>query len=312
MNPSSHEYAIWATIPRTAIIYNFAFADLERHLVGNPYMASIFRIDNMRTNKGNTHIQHDFKKDSLDLSLAMVDGIARLMPTFGITVTSPAPVIARLLSEIIRGFVVDLPKTSPKQWDILGGAFAYALSSYSKQTNVAEVYLLRAKEASLSGARTGLGELNWHLNPQKQARMVKRGVMLGLGVGVESVIDPARLEATRNIQKIIAAFAYKGDQAERNDVTMDEDETLVEDATDNNDKDPLLEDEDEHTLVEDDEEAETDIEEHIAIEQPRSQNRRVSNLREATLQSPKKANETFIIFDCSDDEDYVADSDMEE
>ncbi|KAG9637688.1 hypothetical protein KCU64_g14104, partial [Aureobasidium melanogenum] len=266
----------------------------------------------MRTNKGNTHIQQDFKKDSLDLSLAMVDGIARLMPTFGITVTSPAPVIARLLSGIVRGFVVDLPKTSPKQWDILGGAFAYALSSYSKQTNVAEVYLLRAKEAFLSGARTGLGELNWHLNPQKQARMVKRGVMLGLGVGVESVIDPARLEATRNIQKIIAAFAYKGDQAERNDVTMDEDETLVEDATDNNDKDPLLEDEDEHTLVEDDEEAETDIEEHIAIEQPRSQNRRVSYLREATRQSPKKANETFIIFDCSDDEDYVADSDMEE
>ena len=36
MNPASHEYAIWATIPRNAIVHDFAFADLERHLVGNP------------------------------------------------------------------------------------------------------------------------------------------------------------------------------------------------------------------------------------------------------------------------------------
>lgn len=312
MNPSSHEYAVWATIPRTAIIYNFAFADLERHLVGNPYMASIFRVDDLRTGKSNPHIQDGFKKDKLEFSLAMVDGIARLMPTFGITVTSPAPVIARLLSEIIRGFVVDLPKTSPKQWDILGGAFAYALSSYAKQTHVTEANFVRAKEAFLSGARTGLGELNWHLNPQKQARMVKKGGLLGLGVGVEGVIDPARLEATRKIQKTIAAFAYKDCQAEHNDVTMDEDDTLIEDLMDDNNKDATIEVEGENTLVEDDEEAETDIEEHIGIKRSCFEGRRISHPREAARQSPKKANETFIIFDCSEDEDYVAGSDMEE
>ncbi|KAG9693491.1 hypothetical protein KCU95_g7097, partial [Aureobasidium melanogenum] len=241
--------------------------------------------------------------DGLDLSLAMVDGIARLMPRFGITVTSPAPVIARLLSEIIRGFVVNLPKTSPTQWDILGGAFAYALSSYAKQTNVAEIHLLRAKEAFLSGARTGLGELNWHLNPQKQARMVKKGVMLGLGVGIESVIDPARLEATRNIQKTVARFIYKGKE-HGEDTTMDEDHTLVEDTTAVGDED---------TLVENDEDSETDIEEHIAIENPCSQRRRrISLPRETTRRSSKKAIETYVILDPSDDEDYVADSDMEE
>ncbi|KAK6003306.1 hypothetical protein QM012_001151 [Aureobasidium pullulans] len=307
MNPSSHEYAVWATIPRTAIIYNFAFADLERHLIGNPYMASVFRIDNMRTNKGNTHIQQDFKMDNLDFSLATVDGIARLMPTFGVTVTSPAPVIARLLSEIIRGFVVDLPKTTPTQWDILAGAFAYALSSYAKQTHVAEVYLLRAKEAFLSGARTGLGELNWHLNPQKQARMVKKGVLVGLGVGMESVIDPARLEATKNIQKAIAQFAYKGSQDEELDENpgMNDTDTLVANARVEHEID------DEDTLVAD-EEPETDIEEYIVIEQSRSpRRRRTSYPREVTRRSPKKSNETFIILDCSEDEDYVADSDME-
>lgn len=315
MNPSSHEYAVWATIPRTAIIYNFAFADLERHLLGNPYMASIFRIDDMRTGKSNPHIQDGFKRDKLEFSLAVVDGIARLMPTFGITITSSAPVIARLLSEIIRGFVVDLPKTSPKQWDVLGGAFAYALSSYAKQTHVTEAYLVRAKEAFLSGARTGLGELNWHLNPQKQARMVKRGVLLGLGVGVECAIDPARLEATRKVQKTIAAFAYKDGQAGYDDATMDKNDTLIGDPRkDNNNKAaPIQEDEDETTLVQDDEEVETDIEEeHTVIQQSRSQSTRISHPREATRQSPRKANKTFIILDCSEDEDYIADSDMEE
>jgi hypothetical protein len=125
-NPSSHEYAVWATIPRTAIIHDFAFADLERHLLGNPYMAPVFRIDEMKTKKGNTNILQNFKKDKLDLTLATIEGIARLMPKFGITVTSPTPVIARLISEIIRSFEIDLPKTTPTQWDILGRAFAFA------------------------------------------------------------------------------------------------------------------------------------------------------------------------------------------
>jgi hypothetical protein len=59
------------------------------------------------------------------------------------------------------------------------------------------------------------------------------------------------------------------------------------------------------------EEAETDIEEPIVIRTSlRSQRSRVSYAREAS-QSAGKAKETFIIFDCSDDEDYVLDNDIE-
>ncbi|CAD0087728.1 unnamed protein product [Aureobasidium vineae] len=317
MNPSSHEYAVWATIPRTAILHDFAFADLERHLIGNPYMASVFRIDEMRTEKGNTHIRREFKKDNLNLTLATMEGIARLMPQFGITVTSPASVIARLISEIIRSFEIDLPKTTPKQWDVLGGAFAFALSFHGERTNVAEVYLERAKQAFLSGARTGLGELNWHLNAQKQARMVKKGLSLGLGVGQA---DTARLEVNKTFQRTIARFAYQGDREEHNEDMMIDDNTLMENAPINKNymsakekknKDRADDDENDDALVEDEEEAETDIEETImAKTPPSSQRRRVSYAREAT-HSSKKINETFIIYDCSDDEDYVADSDME-
>ncbi|KAG9591554.1 hypothetical protein KCU77_g6559, partial [Aureobasidium melanogenum] len=261
-------------------------------------MSILLRLDEMRTDKGNKHVREVFRKDHLGLTLAMVDGIAQLMPSFGITVTSHTAVIARLVSELIRGFELELPKNAPTQWDALAGAFAYALSYHAKQRHVAEIYLVQAKEAFLSGARIGLGELNWHLNPKKQARMIKKGVSLGLGV--ETEVNPARLEATKNFQRPIARFVYNCSQSqskEHQDTMMDEDDTLVEDATA----------EDENTLVEDDEEAETEIDEPAIVKKPRPQ-RRASYAGYAS----KKVNETFVIFDHSDDEDYVADSDMED
>lgn len=304
-NPSSHEYAVWATLPRTAILYDFALADLERHLIGNPYMATVFRINEMRTKKGNTHILQNFKKDNIELTLATIEGFARLMPQFGIDTTSPAPVIAGLISEVIRSFGINLPKTTPKQWDILGGAFAFALSYHANQTHVAEKYLTQAKEAFLSGARTGLGELNWHLNPTKQAKMVKKGLSLGLGVRQTKVNA-----ATFEFQKNIARFAYeeKNPQPEY-DMMMDEDEDEDDTLVDNDD-------EENQTSIEkytetDIEEAETDIEETIIIKTPQSQRTRISYTREASHSGKKKVNETYIIFDCSDDEDYIADSDIE-
>lgn len=344
-NPSSHEYAVWATIPRPAIIYDFAFADLERHLVGNPYMASIFRIDEMKTKKGNTNILQSFGKDKLDLTLATIEGIARLMPQFGISVTSPAPVIARLVSEIVRSFKIVLPNTTPTQWDILGGAFAFALSHYREKTQVAESYLVQAKEAFLSGVRTGLGEMNWHLDPMKQAKMIKKGLSLGLGV-CQTKVDTARLESTKSFRNSISRFAYTEKNMEPDqDMMMDDDDTLLDDedlAVENINKKPTLapmkktqdgvviisddEEEDEcedYILVEteetgttnkehiEDEEAETDIEEAIVLRTPppSSQRSRAAFAREAS-HSSRKFNETFIILDCSDDEDYVADSDI--
>lgn len=353
-NPSSHEYAVWATIPRPAIIYDFAFADLERHLVGNPYMASVFRIDEMKTRKGNTNILQNFGKDKLDLTLATIEGIARLMPQFGISVTSPAPVIARLISEIVRSFKIVLPNTTPTQWEILGGAFAFALSHYGEKTHVAESYLVQAKEAFLSGVRTGLGEMNWHLDPAKQAKMIKKGLSLGLGVG-QAKVDIARLERNKNFRNSISRFAYTEKNMEPDqDMMIDDHDTLLDDedlAVENitvNEKPALAplkktqdevvmisddedEDEDEeedecedYTLVEteetgttnkehtEEEETETDIEEAVVVRTPppSSQRSRAAFAREA-LHSSRKFNETFIIYDCSDDEDYVADSDIE-
>jgi hypothetical protein len=336
-NPSSHEYAVWATIPRTAIIHDFAFADLERHLIGNPYMAPIFRIDEMKTGKGNTNILKNFKEDKLDLTLATIEGIARLMPQFGITVISLTPVIARLISEIVRSFELDLPKTTPTQWDILGGAFAFALSYHGGQTHVAETCLVRAKEAFLSGMRTGIGELNWHLNPVKQAKMIKKGLSLGLGVG-QAEVASARIESNQRFENSISKFAYEAKIAELGRaMVMDDDDTLLDDdvndpfvETTTAHKRPMptttkktqsrtmvIDDDDidqadmEEHIETDEEEAETDIEEPIVFSTPApSQRSRVSYAREAS-QSASKSKETFIIFDCSDDEDYVLDSDME-
>jgi hypothetical protein len=325
-NPSSHEYALWATLPRDAIIYDFALADLERHLIGNLYMSSIFRIYEMRTGKSNKKIRDGFADDKLDLTLASIDGIAKLMPQFGITVTSPAPFIARLISEIIRGFAIELPKNTPAQWNMLGGAFAYALSYYANQTHLAETDLVRAKEAFLSGVRSGLGELNWHLSPEKQNRMIKKGLSLGLGVN-QIEVDTERLESNKRFRRNIARFSYGEKNVELDpDMIMDEDDTLINEDDDNDDEDEEEEDDDEDddTLVQstdqeavtrehnENEEAATDIEVIAVKAPPESQHSQVSVVIEAS-QPSNRVNEAIIISDSSDDdEDYIADTDNED
>jgi hypothetical protein len=166
--------------------------------------------------------------------------------------------------------------------------------------------------------------------------MIKKGLSLGLGVN-QAEIDPARLESNKNSRTSIAKCAYKGKGVELEQDTMDEDDTLLDDEDE--DDDPFVEitrvhkrpmptttkktqsrtvivdddvnqtDIEEHT-ENDEEEVETDIEESAVVRTPpQSQRSRISYAREAS-HSGKKINEKFIIFDCSDDEDYVVDSEM--
>ncbi|KAI5204501.1 hypothetical protein E4T39_03525 [Aureobasidium subglaciale] len=329
-NPSSHEYAIWATIPRTAILYNFALKDLERHLVGNPHMASIFRMSEMHTKRGNTSISKGFKKDKLELSIAMVLGIAQLMPEFGIVITSPAAIIARLVSEIIRGFALDLQRTTPERWEMLAGAFAYALSEGIEGSAFGQQHLIRAKEAFLSGARTGIGELNWHLNAKKQTKMKRKCLRLGLGVSQQTVP-----RATEQRQQAIELATYEHELLEEEDEDFDEEDDeeedqeedeIVQDVIDQEEADQEMVDQDisdrdslnqSNDTTIDEEELETDIEEEMVVLdsqgrdlQHRGSQRRTSHPREVTSRSNKIGKDIIIIED-SDDEDYVVDCDME-
>ncbi|TIA17540.1 hypothetical protein D6C80_03891 [Aureobasidium pullulans] len=197
-NPSSHEYLVWATLPHTAILFDFSFVDLERHLIGNPSVAAILRINEMREKWSKKRLQQRFKDDDLRLSLSMVEGLAQLMLYFGINALLPGAVIARLTSEIIRGFGINLQTKIPKRWEMLAGAFGYALSDDG--TLVDEHYLSVVEQAFISGVRTGIGELNWHLDPEKQARMMRKSVQLGLGGVQPMMIEEA---TTSNAQRVV-------------------------------------------------------------------------------------------------------------
>lgn len=197
-NPSSHEYLVWATLPHTAILFDFSFVDLERHLIGNPSVAAMFRINEMRERRSKKRLQQRFKDDDLRLSLSMVEGLAQLMLYFGINTLSPGAVIARLTSEIIRGFGINLQTKIPKRWEMLAGAFGYALSDDG--TLVDEHYLSVVEQAFISGVRTGIGELNWHLDPEKQARMMRKSVQLGLGGVQPMMVEEA---TTSNAQRVV-------------------------------------------------------------------------------------------------------------
>jgi hypothetical protein len=181
-NSTYHEYLIWAKIPQTAVLCDFSFADLERHLIGNPSMQQGLRINSLRSGDSNTNLTNQFKKENLILSFPMVEGLAKFLRHFSIDVRTPRTIIARLVSETMRGFVIGLPETTALRWDMLAEAFTFALTAHEPMTNVSEETLFGVKEAFKLGLCTSLGDINWHLNAKKKRSMLMRGTRKGLDV----------------------------------------------------------------------------------------------------------------------------------
>ncbi|THZ12043.1 hypothetical protein D6C91_08793 [Aureobasidium pullulans] len=342
-NPSSHEYLVWATLPHTAILFDFSFVDLERHLIGNPSVAAMFRINEMRERRSKKRLQQRFKDDDLRLSLSMIEGLAQLMLYFGINTLSPGAVIARLTSEIIRGFGINLQTKIPKRWEMLAGAFGYALSDDG--TLVDEHYLSVVEQAFISGVRTGIGELNWHLDPEKQARMMRKSVQLGLGGVQPMMVEEA---TTSNAQRVVKSNHQAPDEEAETDIEEEENDEHVDGHTSNRatidedaishgildqiataeemvygddiigyeiDRDTItvampekISDAQDDITTEEEDEAKTDIEGDIGSDAEDEikvvSSRRISHPREVTSRS-KRIGADIIILDDSDDEDFV-------
>ncbi|THY35213.1 hypothetical protein D6D01_01511 [Aureobasidium pullulans] len=196
MNSSYHEYLVWAKIPETAYLCDFAFQDLERHLVGNPSMQAVLRIEDLRSKKSNPTLQKQFKNEDLELTLSLAEGLAKFLLHFGIDAAASSAVIARLVSETIRGFKVSLRKTTVERWDFLAGAFAYALTEHDGQSCFLNRQLVLVKEAFKTGIYKGLGDLNWHLDVNKRSAMLRMGRQKGLDPNV-MLIDEAATSQTQ-------------------------------------------------------------------------------------------------------------------
>jgi hypothetical protein len=262
MNSTYHEYLVWAKIPQDAELCDFAFADLERHLIGNPSMQQVLRVDELRSGKCNTDLLTDFKRQNLELSVTMVEGIAKFLLHFGISVKTPGPIIARLVSETIRSFVIGLSKTVPQRWDSLAGAFAYALTANQPAITVSEKTLIKVKEAFKTGLASGLGDINWHLDPKKKETMLKRAMKRGLDVPIMLIDEvPAQqyqMESTDHVggsQLIdLTADNEEDDSDEHYSIGDYEEhsEKQCDEHTDHQD--------DNHNSIIDEEEAEIDIE----------------------------------------------------
>ncbi|KAH0362228.1 hypothetical protein KCU65_g8186, partial [Aureobasidium melanogenum] len=181
-NSTYHEYLIWAKIPQTAVLCDFSFAELERYLIGNPSMQQVLRINSLRSGDGNTNLTNQFKKENLVLSFPMVEGLAKFLRHFSIDIRTSPTIIARLVSETMRGFVVGLPETTALRWNMLAEAFTFALTADEPMTNVSEETLYGVKEAFKLGLCTSLGDINWHLDADKKRLMLMRGTQKGLDV----------------------------------------------------------------------------------------------------------------------------------
>ncbi|KAH0382867.1 hypothetical protein KCU92_g5840, partial [Aureobasidium melanogenum] len=140
------------------------------------------RINSLRSGDSNTNLTNQFKKENLILSFPMVEGLAKFLRHFSIDVRTPRTIIARLVSETMRGFVIGLPETTALRWDMLAEAFTFALTAHEPMTNVSEETLFGVKEAFKLGLCTSLGDINWHLNAKKKRSMLMRGTRKGLDV----------------------------------------------------------------------------------------------------------------------------------
>lgn len=304
MNPSSHEYLIWATIPRTAILCDIAFKDIERHLAGNPEMDAALRIEALRSRDGNPNLQKKFAREKVDLTLGLTEGLARFLPAFGVDANAPGPVIARLISELVRGFKIDLHKTSPTRWDMLASAFAFALTE--RDRDIDERQLLCAKEAFLAGVRIGIGELNWHLSPSKRVKMLRKEAQLGLGAN-SMLVDQVEIPNSQpqQQQKSIDLTAEDDEEAET-DVELGSD---VEYENVLAGKRPKVGSKFQQPGPED-EEAETEVEDE---NMPINKNRKVQMARpNRWRRASYPTDQNLMVYDRSDDDDFVMEDEIEE
>lgn len=261
-NPANHEYLVWATIPQSAILCDFSFDEFERKVTTIPSMQKALRINQMRSRTGNARLQRQFRRNQIFLKSDLAVGLARILALFSIDVKAPASIAARLISELIRGWEICLLKTSKERWNLLAATFACAFSDDVEPNALCDGDLIRAKKAFLTGLQIGLGEINWHLDPQRQKRMHRRIAQFGLGDHSTTISQ--------------TSLAY--DVIQIDDTDVEETDTEMESVTSSD--------------------SETEVVSTVKVQ------RQVQG-RSKRYRQPSNNFGNLIIYDRSDDEDYV-------
>ncbi|GAB7353640.1 hypothetical protein MBLNU459_g4052t2 [Dothideomycetes sp. NU459] len=173
----SHEFVIWGAIPANAILCNMSLQDLEARVSRLPHVRTAMRFDLLSMpGIGNTRVRKRLQEHARPLTLDLTVDLARLLLSLGVDATAPPARIAKLVSDFIQGWAINVERDSSARWNRLAAPFAFELNS----RNASEAQLRAVEEAFLYGLKSGLGDFNWQASPQKTGVMQRRVARAGL------------------------------------------------------------------------------------------------------------------------------------
>lgn len=193
---AKHEYLIWGKIPAEAIIKTVALQDLvvlanDVEVLGNAFTLDLLgakgdfqsRIKNHRTRK------------PVSLKKTIIPAMARLIHFFGLSKSSN---LARMVREIIQGWVIEIAPMTSVEWAETAASFAHFMSSLSGHFEGLRTQQA-LKEAFLHGVRAGLGKPYWESDTRLTKRLHRDAAVAGLG-SPDDILNDEMTMATAALQ----------------------------------------------------------------------------------------------------------------
>lgn len=194
---------------------------------------------------GNTRARERLREQAPQLTAELTIEFASLLIAFGVNTATPTAMIAKLVSDFVQGWAIDVANNSKARWRRHAAIFAYQLDN---NRNASEAQFQAVEQAFLDGLSSGVGDFNWQADPIKTRVMAKRATKAGLEPSpvrpktrrlVEAVEIEARPRSGVNLQQYMFDPYTDRTPKSRHEAT---DETQYED---NDDDDEEVEEEEE-------------------------------------------------------------------
>ncbi|GAM84015.1 hypothetical protein ANO11243_020060 [Dothideomycetidae sp. 11243] len=211
MYRGKYEFLVWAHIPKSAIVGDFAYGDFKGFVESEAGLKDIFRLPQLeRPGQGGSDvIRNKWKNNPYDLLHtstipALVDTIIWLFCRNPDTTIPIADAMTKLVSDFTCGWVIRPSRAlSRQEWASLALQFSRALHSKLGMAT-SEQSLHHLAKSFLFGIVSGLGEPHWYLDAAQKAQL--RAEMLSYGLGQpDEILSKSENPITAGIRSLINA-----------------------------------------------------------------------------------------------------------
>lgn len=198
---SSHEFLIWHEIPASAIVHTFSMSAFRKETEGVLSLTMLRDpIDRMRAS---------LKNCGLKLTLESVKQITRIVPLFGLGIDSPIGHIQHLITDLVRGWEVQIDSLSSEAWLELADCFVTEVCQASNPNMTIQDFALLHRQGTVQslraafiyGIRGSRGKLNTLLDPSLSDDFMKRAARKGLGDPLSILTQEFWNDAFRDVRE---------------------------------------------------------------------------------------------------------------